>query len=80
MRDESHRFALKSTSTFAEARWEIDDQIKHFNHPLYGCYLNRSAPTTENEVNRYLLQNPVFVIAGTTSGVGKTTISMGIMY
>jgi cobyrinic acid a,c-diamide synthase len=30
-------------------------------------------------VSRYLLQKPVFVIAGTTSGVGKTTVSMGIM-
>ena len=28
----------------------------------------------------YLLQKPVVVIAGTTSGVGKTTVSMGIMY
>ena len=26
------------------------------------------------------MQKPVFVIAGTTSGVGKTTISMGVMY
>jgi cobyrinic acid a,c-diamide synthase len=26
------------------------------------------------------LQKPVFVIAGTTSGVGKTTVSMGVMY
>ncbi|HET6640915.1 MAG TPA: cobyrinate a,c-diamide synthase [Nitrososphaeraceae archaeon] len=72
--------ALNITSTFAEARWEIDDQRKHFNRPLYGCYLSRRAATTENEVNRYLLQKPVFVIAGTTSGVGKTTISMGIMH
>ena len=30
-------------------------------------------------MNRYLLQKPAIVIAGTTSGVGKTTISMGIM-
>ena len=31
-------------------------------------------------MNRYLLQKPVIVIAGTTSGVGKTTVSMGIMH
>jgi cobyrinic acid a,c-diamide synthase len=31
-------------------------------------------------VSRYLLQKPVIVIAGTTSGVGKTTVSMGIMH
>lgn len=31
-------------------------------------------------MSRYLLQKPVFVIAGTTSGVGKTTVSMGIMH
>ena len=30
-------------------------------------------------MNRYLLQKPAIVIAGTTSGVGKTTVSMGIM-
>ena len=31
-------------------------------------------------MRRYLLQKPVIVIAGTTSGVGKTTVSMGIMH
>ena len=31
-------------------------------------------------MSRYLLQKPVIVIAGTTSGVGKTTVSMGIMH
>lgn len=30
-------------------------------------------------MNGYLLQKPAIVIAGTTSGVGKTTVSMGIM-
>jgi cobyrinic acid a,c-diamide synthase len=31
-------------------------------------------------VSRYLLLKPVIVIAGTASGVGKTTVSMGIMH
>ncbi|HZD34988.1 MAG TPA: cobyrinate a,c-diamide synthase [Nitrososphaeraceae archaeon] len=34
----------------------------------------------DREMSKSLSQKPVFVIAGTASGVGKTTVSMGIMH